>query len=155
MPLREALAGKAVFNTLVTEVVFNTLRDPALWDALRKDFNHTPFLAAVSQNPILSFATGVGDGLSFHYHEANWLAQVRGRKLWFAYPSTGPALPNRLKDGRVPATEIFHVAGMQTCVTEPGQVIRAAAAWRGRFRGIFFRGTKKSRKGNVAEYSAE
>ena len=131
--------------------IFSTSREPeGLLPALRKGFSIHPFLQEFSRNPILSLGAEPESGLGLHRHPVNWLAQVRGRKLWLLLePSRNPraqggaaggaleaadeegATPLLLASvrGRLETAERREEKGVLRCLREPGEVLLNPSDW--------------------------
>merc|ERR550532_1657143 len=76
------------------------------------------------KNPILSLGSH-GSGVFTHQHDANFLTQVQGTKLWFIAPPEANKLPIRH-----PCTYIARrPPGVQVCAIRPGETIYVPDRW--------------------------
>ena len=110
------------------DLLFSTSRDEQkeLWLALRTDFSIPSFLADLSRDPVLSVGAMAGVGQSLHAHDASWLAQVRGRKLWIHLPPE--SIPRNVFH-RVSAGKLMRENGAVRCLVEVGEVLVQPANW--------------------------
>merc|ERR1712232_1257253 len=104
----------------------------------KKDFSiPSVFRGISSTGPSLSIGRGQQGNIA-HDHETNWLAQVRGRKLWMVRPpgwSDGPhdkAFPNvsraqRIRDG--PCSPPPPWPDITQCVVKKGEVAYLPSKW--------------------------
>lgn len=106
-----------------SNVVFNVDYSPIYW-ALKSLYIIPQIFRGIRKNPILSLGSH-GSGIFAHQHDANFLTQVQGTKLWFIAPPEALKLPMRH-----PCSYIAQrPPGVQACAIRPGETIYLPDRW--------------------------
>jgi len=105
-----------------SNVVFNVEYSPIYW-ALKGLYIIPHIFREIRRNPILSLGSH-GSGIFTHQHDANFLTQVQGTKLWFIAP------PDASLPIRHPCTYIAQrPPGVKACAIRPGETIYLPDRW--------------------------
>merc|ERR1719387_1028341 len=105
--------------------------DLAMQYALAGDMRPMPeLLQRISRDPL--FGLGRRDtGSGMHFHEENWVAQIRGRKVWIiAPPATRGLRAEELPCGLLAPERVAELpAGVLACEAVPGDVFYLPGQW--------------------------